>query len=363
MSIKNQLRIKSILILFSLVTLFYSCKNKKNHSTNIAVQEKIDSKKNSIPPETIKKSNSEKTTVIEKFYVNAKNGLIFRDIPRGKILGKFDDGKQIEIVERTSQKMTITDNGEEVSGEWVGVLTEMNEKIVYVFDGFLLSYYGGIIPASTVKLSTFPNLILDEKEVLLFPNKTKKITTYDNKFKPKGTLSIDGISYASQLEISELEHASKPNADYCDYAKFVKVVYKNREYIVFGDNVLNIENIEELNYQNKRIKLIKAVDYSLGSADEDGLTFCADDFSYLLIQENNTISTIGRDNDNIMIYAHNDGVFEKEGKYIILNDSIKTEVSQSFQEGTGKYDLSIFYNDGWDYKISNIKSFYQGEEE
>ena len=259
--------------------------------------------------------------------------------------------------------MTITDNGEEVSGEWVGVLTEMNEKIVYVFDGFLLSYYGGIIPASTVKLSTFPNLILDEKEVLLFPNKAKKITTYNNKFKPKGTLSIDGISYASQLEISELEHASKPNADYCDYAKFVKVVYKNREYIVFGDNVLNIENIEELNYQNKRIKLIKAVDYSLGSADEDGLTFCADDFSYLLIQENNTISTIGRDNDNIMIYAHNDGIFEMEGKYIILNDSIKTEVSQSFQEGTGKYDLSIFYNDGWDYKVSNIKSFYQGEEE
>ncbi len=367
MRFKNKITRELILILISLLTLLTSCKDEKKHSfkkksTDIdVVQGKSDSKKNSISSEIVKKADSSKVNVIEMFYVNAKSGLIFRKVPRGKAIGKFDYGKQIEIVERTNQKMTITDNGITVSGEWVGVLTEMNEKVVYVFDGFLLSYYGGIIPASTIKSATFPNFKIEKKEVLLFPDKTKKITTYNNKFKPKGTLKINEICYAFQLEISELEHASKPNANYCDYAKFVKVTYKNQEYILFGNNVLDIEKVEELNYQTKKIKLIKAVDYSLGCADEDGLTFCAEDFSYLLIQDNNTISTIGR--DEIMVYAHNDGIYETEGKYSVLNDSIKTEVSQSFQEGTGKYNLSIFYNNGWHYKISDIKRFYQGEEE
>lgn len=69
-------------------------------------------------------------------YITAKSGLIYRDAPNGKSLGKFDFKSKVSIIEHTNTFQKITDGNKTIEGEWVGVKSN-NNKIVYVFNGFL----------------------------------------------------------------------------------------------------------------------------------------------------------------------------------------------------------------------------------
>ena len=67
----------------------------------------------------------------------AKSGLNYRKKPKGKIIGKFEFGEQVEIKKRTDIFQNISDKGKQIKGEWLGVVTKNQPDIKYVFDGFL----------------------------------------------------------------------------------------------------------------------------------------------------------------------------------------------------------------------------------
>ncbi|MFZ3565274.1 hypothetical protein [Tenacibaculum finnmarkense] len=109
---------RNVILLILILTL--SCKDKKNNSN----------KKSSEKAE-IKTTKS----IQETKYITAKSGLIYRDKPKGKQLGKFEFNDQIMISEHSKVFQEIMNGNKTVKGEWVG--TEIKGKTVYVFSGFL----------------------------------------------------------------------------------------------------------------------------------------------------------------------------------------------------------------------------------
>ncbi len=99
-------------IILLLLILTFSCKENKQKKENIIKEE----------PKEIK-------------YVTAKSGLIFRDKPKGKRLGKFEFNEKLIITEHTNVFQEIKNDNKILKDEWVG--TKFNDKTVYVFGGFL----------------------------------------------------------------------------------------------------------------------------------------------------------------------------------------------------------------------------------
>lgn len=81
---------------------------------------------------TIFKVNSE-------YYVSAKSGLNYRNIPNGEVLGKFKLNEQLKVVQKTSVFDTITDGNKTITGEWLGVIKEIDTA--FIFSAFLSSEY------------------------------------------------------------------------------------------------------------------------------------------------------------------------------------------------------------------------------
>ncbi len=106
--------------IFFLVLFVFGCKNQE-HNTPV--------KKN--PKESIEIEKQAK----EIKYVTAKSGLVYRDKPKGKKLGKFEFNEKVDIHEYTSIFQEIKDGKTVIKGEWVGIT--LGNKNVYVFDGFL----------------------------------------------------------------------------------------------------------------------------------------------------------------------------------------------------------------------------------
>ena len=82
------------------------------------------------------------------FYVDTPNGLVIRDAPNGKRIGKIQNGYKVKIDSFKKIPHTVTDNGKEINGNWVrleydglGDFEEIeggvNTESIYVFDGFL----------------------------------------------------------------------------------------------------------------------------------------------------------------------------------------------------------------------------------
>ncbi len=76
-----------------------------------------------------------KDVVRETKYVNAKSGLNYRNHPNGKVLGKFPNNVELNVIKSTNIFEEIKDEKKIIKGEWVGV-TFKNDT-VYVFDAFL----------------------------------------------------------------------------------------------------------------------------------------------------------------------------------------------------------------------------------
>ncbi len=102
-------------VILILVILTFACKDKKSNKAEI------------------KTKVTQQTEEIK--YVTAKSGLIYRDKPKGKRLGKFEFNQKVIISEHTKVFQDIKNEGKTINGEWVGI--NLNNKIVYVFGGFL----------------------------------------------------------------------------------------------------------------------------------------------------------------------------------------------------------------------------------
>lgn len=75
--------------------------------------------------------------LIEPMFVIAKSGLNYRDKPNGKILGKLSYGEKVFVIEKTGIIEEIKDNGELITGEWVGIKNKFKKKH-YVFSAYLI---------------------------------------------------------------------------------------------------------------------------------------------------------------------------------------------------------------------------------
>jgi len=109
---------------FIILVLLFSCK------TDLTPKKNIDST-------TLKKTNKISEVNNNIKYVIAKSGLNYRKKPKGQIIGKFEFGEQLEIIEKTNIFQNILDEGKQIKGEWLGVVTKNQPDIKYVFDGFL----------------------------------------------------------------------------------------------------------------------------------------------------------------------------------------------------------------------------------
>ena len=84
-----------------------------------------------------KDSNQVKTLNTNIKYVMARSGLNYRNKPKGEIIGKFEFGEEVKIVDSTNVFQSIIDEDQQINGEWLGVKSQNTPEINYVFSAFL----------------------------------------------------------------------------------------------------------------------------------------------------------------------------------------------------------------------------------
>ncbi|QCE43051.1 SH3 domain-containing protein [Psychroserpens sp. NJDZ02] len=319
-------------------------KSKTEQLTKSEIQQKIEVKK--------KTSDTPKTFL----YVTAENGLLIRESPEGEIVGKFIYGEKVEILEVTNTEKTIIDNDKEIKGKWVKV--KFNNDDTYVFDGFLGEPYD--LTNLPKKIIGFPVEFIESRGKAVLKPKNYKV--FNEKLVKINNLNIEAKTEVEVLRQTKFKREEKTNQDYCDWSNYVEIVYNNHNYILFGENVLLITREENIKLQEKTIIITFVKNYIQESTDEDGLTFCDGhgDFTNIMIKENNVFFVIKDKNSNATFGVMNsDGVGESIGNFTVVNNTINAHIEQSFQEGTGSYDVKLFYDNGWKYKESNLLRKYQ----
>ncbi|WP_075340589.1 SH3 domain-containing protein [Tenacibaculum agarivorans] len=186
-------------------------------------------------------------TLNNRYKVFAKNGLLIRDQPAsyGNVIGKFDYGTEITILEKTDIEMKYNDKEEEypIEGYWYQtefIDKESNTKrLGYVFSGFLinLDYYsifsrwgelriskqGIIIELHSQCYYTYPVKIISDTEVELIWSQDM-----DCKFK-------SGLS--DNFDLQNVPEKGKPFAKYVWKGDTLKATYYYPEWIKkYNDN-------------------------------------------------------------------------------------------------------------------------------
>lgn len=116
--------------LFFIVSFLSYKPQQKKEEVKVRVQEKAPKL------DSVQKSKKRKKL---KYFVNTKNGLNYRETPKEKILGKFENLTELQIVKHTKIREHIKDGFELLYGEWIGV--KKDNKTVYVFSAFIVNEY------------------------------------------------------------------------------------------------------------------------------------------------------------------------------------------------------------------------------
>jgi len=148
--------------------------------------------------------------------ITAENGLILRDKPNGEKIGNVPFGVEVNLVEKTEQTLSITDNGKEISGHWVKVKFEnfpymilYGDKIGYVFDGFLKEKKQ-LIEELNATMRSFP-------ELAKYTARTDNEPIY-----LKGDFFGDGVK---DLAILVKDSNDNGNIAFIDYGKKDEIVF------------------------------------------------------------------------------------------------------------------------------------------
>ncbi|WP_299623972.1 hypothetical protein [uncultured Tenacibaculum sp.] len=303
--------------------------------------------------------NEEEPVAINDSYkfTSAISGLIYRDKPDGKVLGKFPYGKELHIIEKTGIEKTITDAGNEITGEWVAVeFDKYSKNKVYVFDGFLKEENELDVRELTKRT---PAVFEKSRTKGLIVPGTYKI--YDEKLKHTSSITVDAISDVYVVEKTKYKRPEFKNQEYCNWANYVEVVLARERLILFGAKIISISKEEKITLEKgKEVYLVLGENYTVEASDKNGLTGC-DDFSEVFIKMNNTYSHIYDKNISDMgkqvvkRFYHNEGVSEEITAIKEKDNTIELKVAQSFQEGTGSYTLKIFKGDQWYYQTTDVK--------
>ena len=347
------------IVLFTLLSIFLSCDNlTKKESSEV----KKESSTEEVPAADSDITNDEvlneapTETTWGTSYVNAESGLLCRDQPNGKVIHKFPYGVEVEIIQITDEQLTIVDNGKEVTGNWTEVRIDDSGNTGYVFDGFLTSMTLELDVEKIAELTPTDFIEVSNQKAILLSGKHN---VYDSDLNIINQISLNSISDVHLLGVTKFERPEKKaNAtrkqwqDYCEWANYVKIKYKNEELILFGKNLFQIESDNTHAFNNDSIHFILASNFlkKTGTLTEE-LSGCAAG-SYFIIKSKKEYSFV-KDNTSKEEYS----LFFNNNEYgsssihneTSKKDTIYAEVTQSFQEGVGAYKLKIFKNDGWEF--------------
>lgn len=234
------------------------------------------SKKNDVKAFERPKAINEVDTDIK--YVIAKSGLNYRNKPKGKIIGKFKFGEQVEIKERTAIYQNIVDEGREIKGQWLGVVAKNRPDIKYVFDGFLaskkeLEKIGGnftnFIPSGyKMVYKTEGDLDGDKIDDI--------VLVVERKENFKGDRNV--IVLLKKNKIYELDKISKtvfPPKYYSDYSNsYEKTYYLENINIANCELIIDLigqgplpNNTSKFKYFNEELLLISIEVYAIGAGE------------------------------------------------------------------------------------------------
>ena len=199
------------------------------------------------------------------------------------------------------------------------------------------------------------------------------IRLFDNNLKRIGNLTIKEIEFVKILAKSRTMYDIDKSSDGCLKSYFIKVKYKNTDYLVFGQDIFEINANQKFKFVNSNheiFSLFPITNFEMGAADEDGLTGC-DDFSILVISNEKTkkYSTIEfpknekkytKSKDAILI--HDDSGEEKIYKISVFKDVIQVGIKAHYQEGGCAYNLKINFDKGrYKSKITDRLRFEENE--
>lgn len=229
---------------------------------------------------------------------------------------------------------------------------------------------------TTESKTDFLQISEKEKAIINFENYLKDgivlkgfLNLFNEDLNQIGTLEIKEISKIKILEKSTASYNVGETSDTCLKSKFLKITYKNQEYIAFGNNIYEINDNQKFDFINdlkETFSIFPITNFEMGASDDDGLTGC-DDFSYLIIEshkENNFLSIsnpINQENYSNQRFAnliHDDGSQEKIYAVNVVEDSLFLNIKVSYQEGYGSFTLKSSFKDNFQNSVlSNLKRF------
>ena len=333
---------KKMYLFLLLPLLFLSFKNSKEKNT-VA---------NYSPKKTISNQDS-------RYYVTAESGLLCREEPNGKIIHKFTYGTLVKVIHHTDVELTITDDGKEITGNWVEVEIENTHRTGYVFDGFLAPM--ALFYLDVEKIAKLTPLIFKKSSNTKGLILKGTYNIYDKNLNVIKQINVNATTDVKILSATKFERPKTKDLaereewqDYCEWANFLKIIYNNKELIVFGENILEIKNNKKHIFKNKDIHFIEASSFlkKTGTLTEElSGCFCGDTFIIKYNREYSLVYDSDLKDKEYLFFIENE--YGSESMYDIefKNDTIFSKVSQSFQEGTGKYKLKFFKDNGWKYII------------
>jgi hypothetical protein len=189
---------------------------------------------------------------------------------------------------------------------------------------------------------------------------------YDENLKIIGAIYSRGFEKVAILEISKKMYNQEYVSDDCKKANFVKIKYNNKECVVFGNEIFEINEKQHFLFQNPngdKMSIFPVTNFEMGAADGDGLTGC-DDYSVLIINNitKNTFHPIKGSNNRNVTLLHDDGSDEEIYRILVEKDTIVIGVKAFYQEGGSVYKLkTTFKNNFSEASISDKQSFDESE--
>ncbi len=293
---------------FIILTLLFGCKTESTPKDNVDLKTSEKSK------ETSKVNNDIK-------YVIAKSGLNYRKKPKGKIIGKFEFGEQVEIKKRTQIFQNISDEGKQIKGEWLGVITKNQPDIKYVFDGFLAN------KKELEKIgSNFMNFIPKDYEI---------------EYKAEGDLNSDQINDIALVVKRKVNFTGKRDViillkqhNIYRLDKISKTVFPSKVYSDYSKSYENYYYAENFHISNNEL-IIEL--YGQGALPDNISKFKYFDEKLLLT--------------HIKVYAHGAGE-TYESKYDVISGKVITEITNLLKEDiTSK--VTTKYVDKKEYEFEN----------
>jgi len=181
-----------------------------------------------------------------------------------------------------------------------------------------------------------------------------KIRLFDNDLKIVGKLEIDKITLAKILEKSTKMYNVEGQTDNCEKAYFLKVKYLDNDYLLFGQDIYEINNSQKISTQNEnkeKLTLFPITNFKMGASDEEGLTTC-DDYSllvlhnekkkqYSLMKYPNNEDIHGESANKYASLFHDDGSEEKIYKLTLKQDTLVIGIKATYQEGGSVFNLKV----------------------